>query len=261
MLWWLCSGPVTCCIINVSKPDSFDGCRHHLGPGSHCRRPCRLADNAARHAASVSTWGFIQVVMAPTIRADKTDFSSYIFCRYSLHPYVVAGASFVYKCTCVLLIRTDDSWWQAMTAASCHPQLCSAPSPARVSEDSEHPPVAPGLSSQEDAHSPVQENILLCLSWPWQPCRQSETQCTICCDQRPADPGHQPLSTMYTLSDIWTDDFYKVGGMQLSVKCSISLLFIISSHKIWVIALMFICNSEKNQKMFFDRNHQKKQLL
>ena len=66
---------------------------------------------------------------------------------------------------------------------------------------------------------------------------------------------------MYTLSDIWTDDFYKVGGMQLSVKCSISLLFIISSHKMWVIALMFICNSEKNQKMFFDRNHQKKQLL
>ena len=57
--------------------------------------------------------------MAPTIRANKTDFSSDIFCRYSLHPYVVAGASSVVKCTCVLLIGTDDSWWQAMTAASC----------------------------------------------------------------------------------------------------------------------------------------------
>ena len=185
MLWWLCSGPVTCCIINVSKPDSFDGCRHHLGPGS----PCSLADNAARHAVSVSSGGFIQVVMAPTIRANKTDFSSDIFCRYSLHPYVVARASSVVKCTCVLLIGTDDSWWQAMTAASCarlrpRPESLKTVNTHQLRPDCRHRrTLALRCKRTSSSASPGPGNLA-----------GNQRLSVTYVVTRPADPGHQPLS-------------------------------------------------------------------
>ena len=190
MLWWLCSGPVTCCIINVSKPDSFDGCRHHLGPGS----PCSLADNAARHAVSVSSWGFIQVVMAPTIRANKTEFSSDIFCRYFFSPPICGDWGLLRVEMHVCIIDTDGwqlvaghdscqlsssavlgsvpgpSLWRQWTPTSCARTVVTGGRSLSVQRTSS--PASPGPGNLAGNQR---------LSVPY-------------VVTRPADPGQQPLS-------------------------------------------------------------------
>ena len=211
MLWWLCSGPVTCCIINVSKPDSFDGCRHHLGPGS----PCSLADNTARHAVSVSSWGFIQVVMAPTIRANKTEFSSDIFCRYFFSPPICGDWGLLRVEMHVCVIDTDGwqlvaghdscqlsssavlgsvpgpSLWRQWTPTSCARTVVTGG--RSLSGAREHPPLPP----LAPATLPAIRDSVYHMLWP---------------DQQTPDSSLSVDAIMYTLSDIWTDDFYKVGG-------------------------------------------------
>ena len=132
------------------------------------------------------------------------------------------------------------SLWRQWTPTSCARTVVTGGRSLSGARD--HPPLPP----LAPATLPAIRDSVYHMLWP---------------ETSPDSSLSVDTAIMYTLSDIWTDDFYKVGGMQVSVKCSISLLSIISSHKMWVIALMFICNSEKNQKMFFDRNHQKKQLL
>ena len=154
---------------------------------------------------------------------------SYVFLRFS--PPMCGGPPpppFM-KCTCVLLIWTDHSWWQAMTAGSC-PQLCSAPSPGRVSEDCtvnthqlrpncrhrrtltlgarEHPP-PPLLAIRDSVYH---------MLWP-------ETS---------GRPGHQPLSGhSHHVHPLRHLDGRFLQGRRIAVvrKCWISLLFIISVIK------------------------------
>ena len=168
-----------------------------------------------QHAVSVSPWGFIQVVIASTIRAKGTLF---LRCKVgdSLHPWMVWGLLPVWNARVYY-------WYGRMTAGGRPSQLPAAPelSCARLRP-------RPGSLKTVNTHqlrpdrcnrrtlTPGPESHILLL--PWQPCRQSETQCNICCDHtRPADLDTSlsvDTATMYTLSDIWTDDFYKVGELQ-----------------------------------------------
>ena len=155
--------------------------------------------------------------MAPTILESRTDFSSSAPMCFedSLHP-CVGG---------LLLLRLWNArvyyWYGRITAGGRPWQLAAALSCARLRPRAESlktaqwtptscaPTVVTGGRSLS-----VQETILPRLSW------QSETQCNICFDQRHQTHPDTSLSAdtaiMYTLSDIWTDDFYKVGELQLS---------------------------------------------
>ena len=171
-----------------------------------------------QHAVSVSPWGFIQVVIASTIRAKGTLF---LRCKVgdSLHPWMVWGLLPVWNARVYY-------WYGRMTAGGRPSQLPAAPelSCARLRP-------RPGSLKTVNTHqlrpdrcnrrtlTPGPESHILLL--PWQPCRQSKTQCTICCDHTLADPGHQPLSGhSHHVHPLWHLDGRFLQGRRVAVVVS-----------------------------------------